>query len=90
MNTVENLKVVATVTNTGDETLKILNDPLGPLSKLPANTFIISDTKGASPKFTGIKAKYVPQVAATAGKDAVTTLAPGESVSVEHNCKPIL
>ncbi|KAF9467834.1 hypothetical protein BDZ94DRAFT_1376555 [Collybia nuda] len=85
VNTVENLKVVTTVTNTGDETLKILNDPLGPLSKLPANTFTISDAKGASPKFTGIKAKYVPQAAAAAGKDAVTILAPGESVSVEHN-----
>lgn len=52
---VKNLKVVATVTNTGDQTLKLLNDPRGPLSKLPADTFSITDSSGKSPKFTGIK-----------------------------------
>ena len=52
---VENFKVVATVTNTGDEALKLLNDPRGPLSKMPADTFAITDASGKSPKFTGIK-----------------------------------
>ncbi|RDB29715.1 Peptidyl-Lys metalloendopeptidase [Hypsizygus marmoreus] len=82
---VDNLKVVTTVTNTGDETLKILNDPRGPLNKLAANTFAITDANGAVPAFTGVKVKYVPSAAIAAGKDAVTVLAPGQSVSVEHN-----
>lgn len=88
MANVENLKVVATITNTGDETLKILNDPRGPLSPLPANTFAITDANGASPNFTGIKVKYVPEAAIAAGKDAMTVLAPGQSIDVEHNRKP--
>ncbi|TFK41948.1 deuterolysin M35 metalloprotease [Crucibulum laeve] len=80
---VENLKVVTTVTNTGDETLKILNDPRSALSKLPANKFSITDTKGAHPKFNGIKAKYSPETAATLG--GYTVLAPGASIDVAHN-----
>jgi peptidyl-Lys metalloendopeptidase len=87
VDNVVNLKVVATVTNTGDETLTILNDPHSPLSKLPADTFTISDASGASPAFTGIKVKYTPSAAIAAGKDAITVLAPGQSVSVEHNCE---
>ncbi|KAF5379072.1 hypothetical protein D9615_005979 [Tricholomella constricta] len=82
---VDNLKVKTTITNTGDEILKVLNDPNSPLSKLPAHTFIITDANGASPAFTGIKAKYVPAAAIATGKDAVTVLAPGQSVEVEHD-----
>ncbi|KAI0347609.1 peptidyl-Lys metalloendopeptidase [Trametopsis cervina] len=84
---VSNLKVTATVTNTGDDILKLLNDPRGPLSKFPTETFEIAhqDT-GASPTFTGVKVKYVPEVAIRIGKDdAFTVLAPGESISVEHD-----
>lgn len=55
MNDVQNLKVIATVTNTGDETLKLLNDPRGPLSNMPADTFTIANLVGSSPSFTGIK-----------------------------------
>ncbi|KAF8963005.1 peptidyl-Lys metalloendopeptidase [Flammula alnicola] len=80
---VENLNIVATITNTGDETVKVLNDPSGPLSKLPTDTFAITDATGAQPSFTGIKVKYVPKTAAALG--AYTILAPGESVEVEHN-----
>jgi len=85
VNGVDNLKVQTTVTNTGDEILKILNDPHSPLSRLPANTFTITDANGASPAFSGIKVKYVPAAAIAAGKDAITTLAPGQSVVVEHD-----
>ncbi len=57
---VDKLKVVATVTNTGDETLKLLNHPLGPLSKLPTNTFaIINEQSGGVPKFNGVKVRMV-------------------------------
>ncbi|GLB42303.1 putative to MEROPS metallopeptidase family M35 [Lyophyllum shimeji] len=82
---VDNLKVKTTITNTGDEILKILNEPHSPLSKLPAKTFKVTDANGAAPAFTGIKVKYSPAAAIAAGKDAITTLAPGQSVEVEHD-----
>jgi len=77
---VENLTVVATVTNTGDETLKLLNDPEGPLSQAPTDTFSITDASGTGPTFTGMLIKYVPDAAR-----AATILEPGQSVQVEHN-----
>ncbi|KAF7763478.1 hypothetical protein Agabi119p4_8015 [Agaricus bisporus var. burnettii] len=84
MSSVGDLKVTATVTNTGDETVKLLNDPHSPLSTLPADTFdISSDANGARPSFSGIKAKYVPEVAAA--RKAFTTLAPGQSIEVVHD-----
>lgn len=56
VNGVDNLKLVATVVNTGDETLKLLNDPRGPLSKMPTETFLIEhEATGATPAFTGVK-----------------------------------
>jgi peptidyl-Lys metalloendopeptidase len=85
---VENLKVIATVNNTGDETLKLLNDPRGPLNQMPADTFTISGNAGQQPSFVGIKVKYVPSQAAIIGKDdAFTVLEPGQSVNVEHDRK---
>jgi peptidyl-Lys metalloendopeptidase len=83
VDSVEHLQIVATITNTGDETLKVLNDPNGPLNKFPTDTFVITDAKGAQPSFKGIKLKYVPKTAAAL--EAYTILAPGESVAVEHD-----
>ena len=85
VDSVEHLKITATVTNTGDETLKVLNDPHGPLNKLPTDTFVITDATGAQPSFTGIKLKYVPETAVAV--EAYSILAPGESVVVEHDRK---
>ncbi|KAL1696007.1 hypothetical protein GGG16DRAFT_44080 [Schizophyllum commune] len=82
---VENLKVVTTITNTGDETLKLFNDPNSALSTMPANTFRIGNSAGAAPQFTGIKAKYSLKTAAEKGLNAFTILAPGESVEREHD-----
>ncbi|KAI0697604.1 peptidyl-Lys metalloendopeptidase [Cytidiella melzeri] len=80
---VNNLKIAATVKNTGDETLKLLNDPRGVLNKLPTEAFEIThDESGASPAFTGVK--YVPATAAKSGK-SFTVLAPGEETTVEHD-----
>ncbi|KIM47618.1 hypothetical protein M413DRAFT_204872 [Hebeloma cylindrosporum] len=80
---VENLKVVATITNTGDETLKILNDPRSLLSKRPVNKFSITDGRGARPAFTGVKVKYSPESAAKMG--AFTVLEPGAFIDVTHD-----
>jgi peptidyl-Lys metalloendopeptidase len=52
---VNNLKITATVKNTGDETLKLLNDPRGVLNKLPTEAFQIISESGESPTFTGVK-----------------------------------
>ncbi|KAL0951697.1 hypothetical protein HGRIS_008373 [Hohenbuehelia grisea] len=86
VNDVGRLRVVATLVNTGDETLKLLNDPRGALSTLPTDTFTITDVSGSTPAFTGVKVKYVPQVAASSNdKKAFTVLAPGQSIAVTHN-----
>ena len=42
----ESLKVITTVTNTGDETLKLLNDPRGVLESFPENSFTITAVDG--------------------------------------------
>ncbi|KAJ8462294.1 hypothetical protein ONZ51_g10989 [Trametes cubensis] len=83
---VDNLKVTTTLTNTGDETLKLLNDPRGALHTLPANTFDITTDSGEKPSFIGVKVKYVPKHAAKSTSDkSFTVLAPGDSVSVTHD-----
>ena len=56
---VENFVVTATVANTGSETLKILNNPNGPLRKMPTNTFRIAHEDGSVPQFSGIKVEYL-------------------------------
>ncbi|KAF5336933.1 hypothetical protein D9611_002881 [Ephemerocybe angulata] len=80
---IDNFKVSTVLTNTGDETLRILNDPLGPLSKLPADTFSLVNSEGSFASFEGIKAKYLPAKAAEVGD--YTTLAPGQSITVDHD-----
>ncbi|KAJ8495994.1 hypothetical protein ONZ45_g12642 [Pleurotus djamor] len=83
---VDNLRVDTTLVNTGDETLKLLNDPLSPLSKLPAETFTITDVSGTQASFTGIRAKYVPaQAAKLEDESAFTVLAPGKTVRITHD-----
>jgi len=83
---VQNFRVTALLKNTGDEPLRILNDPRGPLSTVPTKTFEIVDTNGQSPHFTGVKIKYSKKGAVKNGNDnSWTDLAPGQSVKVEHN-----
>lgn len=56
---IQNFKVVATVTNTGDETLKLLNHPNGPLSQRPTDTFFVAhEESGAAPSFSGVKVSH--------------------------------
>ena len=58
VNGLGNLKVTATVTNTGDQTLKLLKDPRGVLNTFPENTFSITDASGSSPSFNGAKVNH--------------------------------
>ena len=59
VNGVDNLKLTTSLTNTGDETLKLLNDPRGPLNKLPTETFMIIHDSGAVPDFIGAKVSAI-------------------------------
>ena len=47
-----NLEVITTITNTGDDTLK-LNDPRGLFSSSPENAFVITDSSGSHLPFGG-------------------------------------
>ena len=83
MDGVDKLKVVATITNTGSEVVKLLDDPRSLASRRPVNKFSILSSKGGRPSFTGIRVKYSPEVAAKMG--AYTELAPGASLKVIHD-----
>lgn len=72
--------VSATLTNTGDETLKLLNHPNTILSKWPTDTFAISLNDGKSPRFQGVRVKYV-----ATPQSSVTVLEPGQSITVDHS-----
>jgi peptidyl-Lys metalloendopeptidase len=47
------LAIVTTLTNTGDETLEVLNDPETILSNLATDSFVIKNVDGISPEFVG-------------------------------------
>jgi peptidyl-Lys metalloendopeptidase len=85
---IENLKLVVTVTNVGDETLDLLKDPRSPLSNsLPTDKFGIINRAGVMPSFNGIVTKYNPSEAALVQSEgAFIVLAPGDFVDIEHNC----
>lgn len=83
---VENLKLITTVNNTGNEILKLLNDPRSPLNVMPTNKFIIQNAAGQRPSFLGTTVMYVPAKAAVLEDDEVfTVLAPGEAVNIQHD-----
>ena len=54
----QNLKVIVTVFNTGNETLKLLNDPRGVLSSFPEHSFTITHAAGSHPRFSGAKVNH--------------------------------
>ncbi|KAF9554408.1 zincin [Agrocybe pediades] len=80
---VYNLHVVTTLTNTGDDTLKLLNHPGTVLSKLPTHNFDITHESGARPSFRGVLAKYSQKTAVE--KNVYTVLSPGQTITVEHD-----
>ncbi|KAG7086021.1 hypothetical protein E1B28_003543 [Marasmius oreades] len=82
---VSDFEVVTTLINTGDETLKLLNNPESVLSKWATNSFEISNSDGVTPKFTGVHVRYGYEHAANSDDESqFTVLAPGTSVSVSH------
>ncbi|KAF8631709.1 hypothetical protein AX15_002236 [Amanita polypyramis BW_CC] len=86
---VADLKLTATITNTSDNTLTLVNDPSGILtSGHPTERYNVSHPpSGAEPLFKGVRFKFSPQNAADLGH--VTVLAPSQSVTVEHDLSRI-
>jgi len=83
---VEQLRLLANLTNTGDETIKVLHDPRSALCNLPTEAFsVVSRSTGLSPTFIGAVAKFVPEDAAL--MKAWTTLLPHTSVIMEKDCE---
>ncbi|KAF5311539.1 hypothetical protein D9758_019025 [Tetrapyrgos nigripes] len=83
---VDNFKVTTLLTNSGDETLHLLNDPTSSLISSDANSFRITNSKGASPAFNGAVFKFSPAVAAKMNTpDVITVIPPGQSIKVEHD-----
>ncbi|KDN48421.1 hypothetical protein RSAG8_03013, partial [Rhizoctonia solani AG-8 WAC10335] len=79
------LSVKSTLTNTGSEIVKLLNDPRTVLSEAETETFVITNANG-SPDFTGIRAKYSPDyVIRMNDPTSFTVLAPGQSRQVAHD-----
>ena len=77
--------VSTTVTNTGDETLKLLKDPRSSLSSFATNTFVVTNSNGAHPAFIGAKVRYVAEAVAQSRDDSLfVVLVPGESVEIPH------
>jgi len=83
VNGVQSLVFTSAVTNAGNATLKILNDPRSIMGKLPVDSFIFKSEGGSSPVFTAVRVSYLPDVAA--GAKAYTTIGPGETMSISHN-----
>ncbi|KAF7331246.1 Peptidyl-Lys metalloendopeptidase [Mycena kentingensis (nom. inval.)] len=80
------LTVTATLVNTGDVELKLLNDPNTVLNTFETDSFSIADDTGASPTFKGAVVKYSPErVAANPTENSFTVLAPGASIEVSHD-----
>ena len=80
----DNFKVEAIITNTGKETVKLLDDPRTLASATPVDKFSIVHANGGLASFTGMFVKYSPEIAAKLGEYSV--LAPGDSIKVVHNC----
>lgn len=54
VSSVHDLLLRATLTNTGDETLQLLNEPRTALSKRSTDNFVIRHASGFRPRFVGL------------------------------------
>lgn len=80
---VDNFKVVAKVSNTGSETLTLLNDPNSLLTPhWSTKTFSIASAEGAVPEFKGVAVKWSAKSAVKS--KAYTIIEPGQTVEFEH------
>ncbi|CAE6408966.1 unnamed protein product [Rhizoctonia solani] len=95
VNDPDDLTVASTLINNGNTTIKVLNDPNGPLSTWKTHTFEFYEVPvgGSRKRATGstasvhaIRVKYNPDVAASlSNPNAYTVLKPGENKTVIHD-----
>ncbi|KAG9128081.1 hypothetical protein FRC07_005221 [Ceratobasidium sp. 392] len=98
VNDPDDLTVSSCLVNTGDKTLKILNDPNGPLSTWKTHTFefyevpssgsssLKARSDGSVAEVNAVRVKYNPEVvAALSDPNAYTVLQPGENKTVTHD-----
>ncbi|KDQ21793.1 hypothetical protein BOTBODRAFT_40450 [Botryobasidium botryosum FD-172 SS1] len=85
VNGVSNLHVTAAISNTGSETLRLLKDPSSILRKdWETDSFRFTQNgTNVAPNFLGAMVKWSPELAAAT--NAVTTIAPGQTVEVAHD-----
>ena len=77
--------MITRITNTGSETLRLINEPSGVLySHLPTRRFYVTHSSGAIPQFKGVQVEFSLTEAIKSGY--VTTLGPGQFISVPHDC----
>ncbi|KAK1228833.1 hypothetical protein PQX77_008128, partial [Marasmius sp. AFHP31] len=81
----QDFKITTSPVNTGDEALELLKDPRNILSSLSTDRKTISNAEGASPTFTGARAKFVPEYLIKNVEDAIVVLEPGASFELEHD-----
>lgn len=67
--------------------MTLVNDPSGVVSSTYSTEKydVVHTSSGTGPGFKGVRVKFSPKQAADNG--AVTTLAPGQSVTVDHDCE---
>ncbi|KAK1225215.1 hypothetical protein PQX77_008950 [Marasmius sp. AFHP31] len=82
---VTGLEVVTTVTNTGNETLKLLNNPMSVLSKWATDSFEVHNGDGVAAEFNGLFVRYNPEHAVKSNDASeFVVLTPGASFEVAH------
>ncbi|CCO29825.1 Peptidyl-Lys metalloendopeptidase Short=MEP [Rhizoctonia solani AG-1 IB] len=94
----DDLTIATTIINKGSKTVKILNDPNGPLSQWKTHTFdfvplpsagpdgVKSKTVGQLADVNAIRVKYNPSAAAALDDPSTyTVLQPGENKTVVHD-----
>lgn len=82
----EDLILTTTITNTGSKMLRLINEPFGVLfSRLPTERFYVAHSTGVVPRFKGVRRVQFSLAKAVESGD-VTSLTPGQSISVLHNC----
>jgi len=85
---VDNFVVKTILTNNGDESLTLLNEPDSILTpQWKTNIFGIVSTNGGAAKFDGVRVKWSPSIA-IAKKD-FTVLAPGQSIELEQDLSSV-
>jgi hypothetical protein len=75
------------ITNTGDNTLRLLADTDSLLATVPTHKFAIRNVAGEAPLFIGPFVHSILDDAIIGDNENLIILSPGKSINVEHDCK---